>query len=68
MNLGVAASRQSAANMAVLEWRRSTETPLRFKGSKRDILRGNLTPKDGDRREVASGLRPTSRQRASIRP
>jgi len=39
MNLGVAASRQSAANTAVLEWRRSPETPLRFGGSSANTAR-----------------------------
>ena len=44
MNLDVAASRQSAAISIAGSLRRSTEAPLRFRGSKREISFGrNLT-------------------------
>src|SRR5258708_2895740 len=44
LNLGVAASRQSAANFSPRIWRRSAETPLRFKGSKREGLLREIFP------------------------
>jgi hypothetical protein len=45
MNLTVAASRQSAAIFETESVRRSTETPLRFRGSKRELwVRGILSP------------------------
>jgi hypothetical protein len=54
MNPVVAAARQSAAIMIGGSWRRSSETPLRFRGSKRQWLPGLLSP--DQTRVVAGGV------------
>jgi hypothetical protein len=49
MNPGVAAARQSATITIGGSLRRSAETPLRFRGSKREWLPGLLSLPDGEK-------------------